>query len=70
MKTASVYQTAKNMVRYIKSGDLNETTLRNLIIHSDLEINEAFYSGLKWLINQNKIVFLITPVETYVLPLE
>lgn len=68
MNTLNFKDTAQRIVKYIKTENLKDITLRKLINDSPFTIDDSFYSGLDWLAREDKIVFLITPVETYVLP--
>jgi len=46
---------------------LQDTTLNNLIEECHPR-NDDFYLALDWLSRENKIFFLVTPEDTYVLP--
>lgn len=60
---------AIGIVRYLRSKNLKDITLRNLINECQVSGDQEFYSGLKLLASENKIMLLITPADTYVLPL-
>jgi hypothetical protein len=65
---ASIDNNAKQIIRFLKNKGLEEITLKNLI--NDAKVNsDEFFSELDRLISQKKIILLITPAETYVLPL-
>ena len=64
----SIANTTKRIVKFIRSANLKEVSLRNLVINSHFNMDDSFYSGLELLLKEDKIFFLITPVETYVLP--
>ena len=49
--------------------NLKETTLNNLIKECHQQ-SDDFYLALEWLVKENKIFFLKTSQETYILPIE
>jgi hypothetical protein len=51
----------------IRSKELKDTTLNNLLAEYR-NGNDEFYLALDMLAKENKIFFLVTPGETYVLP--
>lgn len=70
MNQLKIIQT-RNIARKIRERlveeKLKDTTLNNLIKECQLKSDE-FFSALDWLAKNNKIFFLVTPKETYVLP--
>jgi hypothetical protein len=51
----------------IRSKELKDTTLNNLLTEYKSE-NDDFYLALDLLARENEIFFLVTPGETYVIP--
>jgi hypothetical protein len=51
----------------LRSRELKDTTLNNLLAEYQ-NGNDDFYLALDLLAKENKILFLVTPGETYVLP--
>lgn len=68
MKT-SIQDTAMKIVRCFGSKSLRDITVKKLIIETQINNDLEFYNGLDWLAKENKILLLITPDDTYVLPL-
>lgn len=57
------------IVKCLISKSLKDITLRNLINECQVNNDLEFYTGLDWLAKENKILLLITPADTFVLPL-
>lgn len=51
----------------VRSKKLKDTTLNNLLAEYRPD-NDDFYLALDLLAKENKIFFLVTPKETYILP--
>lgn len=51
----------------VRSKALKDTTLNNLLAEY-ITGNDDFFMALDWLARENEIFFLVTPIETYVLP--
>lgn len=68
MKT-STKNNAMKIVRCLKSKSLKDITVRNLISECQVINDHEFYTGLDWLVKENKILLLTTSAETFVLPL-
>jgi hypothetical protein len=66
---SSIKDNANGIVRCLRSKNLKDITLRNLISECQVSDDREFYSRLKLLASENKIMFLVTPADTYVLPL-
>jgi hypothetical protein len=68
LNTNQIKAFAGNIREKLHSVKLKETSLNNLSRECHLR-GEDFYMALEWLVRENKIFFLVTPIETYVLPL-
>ena len=60
----NIAESIRNTVHYKK---LKDTTL-NYLLEEYLPVSDDFYKALDLLVQENKIFFLVTPGETYVLP--
>jgi len=69
MNQLSVKDIAVKIRKSFHTKSLKDITLRNLISDCKFKNDDDIYLGLDWLASNNKIFFLVTPVETYVLPL-
>ncbi len=68
MKMKTIKDNAEKIFKYLRSKNLKDITLRNLINDCQVQNNDEFYSGLDMLAKEDKILILITPADTYVLP--
>jgi hypothetical protein len=64
---AQISEVARRIKDLLHAKKLDEMTLNNLIAECHPG-NDEFYLGLDWLARENEILFLVTPRETYVLP--
>lgn len=68
LNTRHIKTIAGKISKILHSENLKETTLKNL--NSECQpTGEDFYLALDLLAKENKIFFLVTPKETYVLPI-
>ena len=65
---AQIREVAQRIKNILDTKKLDEMTLNNLIeeYHTG---NDDFYLGLDLLARENELLFLVTPKETYVLPI-
>jgi hypothetical protein len=63
-KVREIAGTIKDILR---TKELKEATLNNLIAENHPR-DDDFYLALDWLARENEILFLVTPKDTYVLP--
>ena len=64
---AQIREVAGRIRHMLRTKELGEMKLTNLIEEYH-PVNDDFYLGLDWLARENEIIFLVTPKDTYVLP--
>jgi hypothetical protein len=67
-KFSQIKATAGRIREKLSVKNLKESTLKDLSSECQVK-GDDFYLALDWLARENKIFFLVTSKETYVLPL-